>query len=51
MEIAPTSCRENLYQLWGNHAITFMGKLNLICKQKPTIFVGKVSKGCDKFAL
>ena len=40
MGIPHIRCREIMYQLWGNHVITFTGKLNLICKKKPTIFMG-----------
>ena len=39
MGISRIRCREIMYQLWGNHVITFTGKLNLICKKKPTIFM------------
>ena len=53
MGISHIRCREIMYQLWGNHVITFTGKLNLICKKKPTIFMGyptlDVGKSCIKY--
>ena len=39
MGISHIRCREIMYQLCGNHVITFTGKLNLICKKKPTTFM------------
>ena len=46
MGISHIRCREIMYQLCGNHVITFTGKLNLICKKKPTIFMKRPNIRC-----